>query len=81
MLEFFRFKTSQCLCLLCSHLTKFKEKKNTSSRFGEKRKTLKIKSQTLNARENFTSEKTFELQIVLTMEEASRESKVRERAS
>ena len=43
---------------------KFKEKKNTSSRFvGKKRKTLKIKSQTLNARENFTSEKTFELQI------------------
>ena len=57
---------------------KFKEKKHTSSRFGgKKRKTLKIKSQTLNARENFTSEKTFELQIV---EDASRESKVRERA-
>ena len=64
-----------------AHKIKFKEKKNTSSRFGEKRKTLKIKSQTLNARENFTSEKTFELQIILTMEEASRESKVRERAS
>lgn len=60
---------------------KSKEKKNTRSRYGgKKRKTLKIKSQTINAAEIFTSEKTFELQVVLTMEDEFRESKVRERA-
>lgn len=41
---------------------------------GEERKALNIKKQTINAGENFTSEKTFELQVVLTMEDGSRES-------
>lgn len=49
------------------------ENKSTSSRCREKRKALKIESQTINAVENFTSEKIFELQVVLTMEDASRE--------
>lgn len=44
-----------------------------------KRKTLKIKSQTI-AEKDFTSEKTFELQVVLTMEDASRECKLSKRA-
>ena len=44
------------------------------------RKTLKIKSQTINAGENFTSEKTFDLQVVLTVEDASREGKGREQS-
>lgn len=57
------------------------EKKNTSGKCGGgKEKTLKIKSQTINAGENFTSEKAFELQVVLTIKDASRESKVRKRA-
>lgn len=33
------------------------EKKNTSSRCGEKRKALKIKGQTIDARENFAPER------------------------
>ena len=37
---------------------KFKEKKIQVVGLGEKRKTLKIKSQILNAGENFISEKT-----------------------
>lgn len=41
----------------------------------KKRKALNIKSQTINAGEIFTSEKTFELQVVRVMEDASRESR------
>lgn len=44
------------------------------------RKTLKIKGQTIIAEKNFTSKKTFKLQVVLTMEDASREWKIRKRA-
>jgi hypothetical protein len=45
---------------------------------GGERKALKIKSQTITEKENFTPEKICELHIVLTMEDVSRENRRKE---